>query len=68
MKVIKDWMAERVIQLLGIEDEVVVEYAIGMLEEPVRHIPPSPSAKTYHKERKRRSRSAYAIYKTSSMY
>ncbi|OAQ32998.1 serine/arginine repetitive matrix 1 [Linnemannia elongata AG-77] len=34
MKVIKDWMAERVIQLLGIEDEVVVEYAIGMLEEP----------------------------------
>lgn len=36
MKVIRDWMAERVIQLLGIEDEVVVEYAIGMLEEPVR--------------------------------
>ncbi|KAG0320593.1 hypothetical protein BGZ97_013153 [Linnemannia gamsii] len=34
MKVIKDWMAERVIQLLGIEDEVVVEYAVGMLEEP----------------------------------
>ncbi|KAF9118915.1 hypothetical protein BGX30_004211 [Mortierella sp. GBA39] len=34
MKVIKDWMEERVIQLLGIEDEVVVEYAIGMLEEP----------------------------------
>lgn len=42
MKVIKDWMAERVVQLLGIEDEVVVEYAIGMLEEPVRHIPPPP--------------------------
>ncbi|KAG0282502.1 hypothetical protein BGZ96_000414 [Linnemannia gamsii] len=34
MDLIKDWMAQRVIQLLGIEDEVVVEYAIGMLEEP----------------------------------
>ncbi|KAG0365555.1 hypothetical protein BGX24_004096, partial [Mortierella sp. AD032] len=40
MKIIRDWMAERVIQLLGIEDEVVVEYAIGMLEEP------SPDPKT----------------------
>lgn len=49
MKVIKDWMAERVIQLLGIEDEVVVEYAIGMLEEPVSHIQPSPSTRTYRK-------------------
>ncbi|KAF9920836.1 hypothetical protein FBU30_009208 [Linnemannia zychae] len=40
MKVIKGWMAERVVQLLGIEDEVVVEYAVGMLEEP------SPDPKT----------------------
>ncbi|KAF9907474.1 hypothetical protein EC991_010941 [Linnemannia zychae] len=40
MGVIRSWMAERVIQLLGIEDEVVVEYAIGMLEEP------SPDPKT----------------------
>ncbi|KAI7816509.1 PWI domain-containing protein [Gamsiella multidivaricata] len=35
MKVIKGWMAQRVSQLLGIEDEVVVEYAFGMLEEPL---------------------------------
>ncbi|KAG0253338.1 hypothetical protein BG011_006423 [Mortierella polycephala] len=40
LKVIKGWMAQRVNQLLGIEDEVVVEYAFGMLEEP------SPDPKT----------------------
>ncbi|KAG9325428.1 hypothetical protein KVV02_004741 [Mortierella alpina] len=40
LKVIKGWMAQRVSQLLGIEDEVVVEYAFGMLEES------SPDPKT----------------------
>ena len=54
-------MAERVIQLLGIEDEVVVEYAIGMLEEPVRHVPPSPLAKTYRKGRKKLVFSVYDL-------
>ncbi|KAG0291225.1 hypothetical protein BGZ98_003096 [Dissophora globulifera] len=33
LKVIKGWMAQRISQYLGIEDEVVVEYASGMLEE-----------------------------------
>ncbi|KAG0311559.1 hypothetical protein BGZ99_010078 [Dissophora globulifera] len=33
LKVIKGWMAQRISQFLGIEDEVVVEYASGMLEE-----------------------------------
>ncbi|KAG0199756.1 hypothetical protein BGX28_007018, partial [Mortierella sp. GBA30] len=40
LKVIKGWMAQRVSQLLQIEDDVVVEYAFGMLEEP------SPDPKT----------------------
>ncbi len=40
LKVIKGWMAQRVSQLLGIEDEVVVEYAFGMLEESVSAIAP----------------------------
>ncbi|KAF8931103.1 hypothetical protein BGZ58_007824, partial [Dissophora ornata] len=35
LKVIKGWMAQRISQLLGIEDEVVVEYASGMLEDDV---------------------------------
>ncbi|KAK3807845.1 MAG: PWI domain-containing protein [Benniella sp.] len=33
VSVIKGWMARRVNQLLGIDDEVVVDYAFGMLEE-----------------------------------
>ncbi|ORZ27153.1 PWI domain-containing protein [Lobosporangium transversale] len=40
LKVIKGWMAQRINQLLGIEDEVVIEYAFGMLEED------SPDPKT----------------------
>ncbi|KAF9577803.1 hypothetical protein BGW38_006751 [Lunasporangiospora selenospora] len=32
--VIKGWIANRIGQLLGIEDEVVVEYAVKLLEEP----------------------------------
>ena len=36
VSVIKGWMARRVNQLLGIDDEVVVDYAFGMLEENVR--------------------------------
>ncbi|KAF9986622.1 hypothetical protein BGZ65_006894 [Modicella reniformis] len=40
LSVMKGWMVQRVNQLLGIDDEVVVEYAFGMLEEE------SPDPKT----------------------
>ena len=39
LQVIRPWVAKKVIELLGIEDEVVVEYAMGLMEdtrEPVR--------------------------------
>lgn len=33
LNVIRPWIAKKVVELAGFEDEVVVEYAIGMLEE-----------------------------------
>ncbi|KAF8925305.1 hypothetical protein BGZ52_007061, partial [Haplosporangium bisporale] len=35
LNVIKDWMIKRIRELLGIDDEVVIEYALGMLQEEV---------------------------------
>ncbi|CAG8467853.1 4565_t:CDS:10 [Ambispora leptoticha] len=34
MTVIKPWIANKVVELLGAEDEVVVNYVFGLLEEP----------------------------------
>jgi len=39
LQVIRPWIAKKVIELLGFDDEVVVEYAMGLLEDtskPVR--------------------------------
>ncbi len=39
LQVIRPWIVNKVIELVGFEDEVVVEYAMGLLEdnqEPVR--------------------------------
>lgn len=36
LDVIKDWMIKRIRELLGIDDEVVIEYALGMLQEEVK--------------------------------
>lgn len=39
LNVIKDWMIKRIRELLGIDDEVVIEYALGMLQEEVKASP-----------------------------
>ena len=39
LTVIRPWIAKKVVELVGFEDEVVVEYAMGLLEDeqqPVR--------------------------------
>lgn len=39
LQVLRPWIVKRVVELLGFEDEVVVEYAMGLLEDkanPVR--------------------------------
>lgn len=41
LTVIRPWIAKKIVELVGFEDEVVVEYAMGLLEdkqEPVRPI------------------------------
>jgi serine/arginine repetitive matrix protein 1 len=40
LQVIRPWIAKKVIELSGLEDELVVEYAMGLLEDeaqPVSH-------------------------------
>ena len=40
LSVIRPWIAKKIVELIGIEDEVVVEYAMGLLEDeqqPVHH-------------------------------
>jgi serine/arginine repetitive matrix protein 1 len=48
LQVIRPWITKKVVELVGFEDEVVVEYAMGLLEDesqPVsRTPPPSPPA------------------------
>jgi serine/arginine repetitive matrix protein 1 len=34
LNVIRPWIAKKVTELVGLEDEVVVEYAMGLLEDP----------------------------------
>ena len=39
LNVIRPWVAKKIVSLIGFEDEVVVEYAMGLLEDesqPVR--------------------------------
>lgn len=33
LSVMKPWIAKKVIELLGFEDEVVIEYVCGLLED-----------------------------------
>lgn len=35
LDVIKPWIANRITQLLGFEDELVIDFAFGLLEEDV---------------------------------
>lgn len=36
LEVIRPWVTKRVVELVGFEDEVVVEYAMELLEDQVR--------------------------------
>jgi hypothetical protein len=45
LSVMKPWIAKKCLDLLGFEDEVVIEYVAGLLEDeanPVRTSPPIP--------------------------
>lgn len=33
LNVIRPWIAKKIVELVGFEDEVVVEYAMGLLED-----------------------------------
>jgi hypothetical protein len=39
LDVIKPWISNRITELLGIEDELVIDYAGSLLEEEVIHNP-----------------------------
>ena len=39
LQVIRPWVVKKVVELVGFEDELVVEYAMGLLEEPSKFIP-----------------------------
>ena len=43
LQVIRPWVAKKVVELVGFEDEVLIEYAMGLLEDeskPVNIFPP----------------------------
>ena len=49
LSVIRHWIVKKVVELVGFEDEVVVEYAMGLLEDdsqPVRRVSSSPNLLT----------------------
>jgi len=35
LNVIKPWIANKIVEILGFEDEVVIDFAFGLLEEEV---------------------------------
>ncbi|KIM70671.1 hypothetical protein SCLCIDRAFT_76017, partial [Scleroderma citrinum Foug A] len=39
LEIIKPWIAKKVTELVGFEDEVVIEYAMGLLEDPHQTTP-----------------------------
>ena len=41
LQIMRPWIANKVTELVGFEDEVVIEYAMGLLEDtsqPVRYL------------------------------
>lgn len=44
LAVLKPWIARKIIELLGFEDDVLIEYVSGILEDPENKVRPSPSA------------------------
>ncbi len=46
LQVIRPWVAKKVVELVGFEDEVLIEYAMGLLEDqskPVNNFPYFPT-------------------------
>lgn len=41
LQVMRPWIAMRVVELIGFEDEVVVEYAMGLLEDKAKPVRPA---------------------------
>ena len=40
LSVIRPWIVKKVVELVGFEDEVVVEYAMGLLEDDAQPVRP----------------------------
>lgn len=52
LDVIKPWITTKITQLLGMEDDVVVEFVYNQLEEKVREaLPPSKVVRELGQER-----------------
>lgn len=43
VQVIRPWVAKKVVELVGFEDEVLIEYAMGLLEDESQPVSPFPS-------------------------
>lgn len=46
LTVIRPWIAKKVVEFVGLEDEVVVEYAMGLLEDEQQFV--GLSSTLYH--------------------
>jgi serine/arginine repetitive matrix protein 1 len=44
LQVIRPWVAKKVVELVGFEDEVLVEYAMGLLEDESQPVNTDPSS------------------------
>jgi len=40
LQVIRPWVAKKVVELVGFEDEVLIEYAMGLLEDSSQPVNP----------------------------
>lgn len=49
LSVIRPWIAKKIVELIGIEDEVVVEYAMGLLEDEQQPVHPLSAFWLFHK-------------------
>ena len=49
LSVIRPWIAKKIVELIGIEDEVVVEYAMGLLEDEQQPVHPFLSSSSFIK-------------------
>jgi serine/arginine repetitive matrix protein 1 len=38
LQVIRPWVAKKIVELVGFEDEVLVEYAMGLMEDTLQPV------------------------------